>query len=187
MISKAPRSSTARSHTALTRSRTGVVGGTRLSATSRRAELDSHTAIEGLTNARTRIVGTRTGVLADLVVGVVRVLTWVRGGVASAFRALSTVVTPLGWTVLAVTPLCFLAGYVLGWTELVVVAWTLSALLVAAGVYLLGRTALQVELDLPRTRVVVGQPAAARIRVTNPSVRRSFGMALEVPVDAGLA
>ncbi|MFC0682499.1 DUF58 domain-containing protein [Lysobacter korlensis] len=176
-----------RSRTVLTRSRTGVAGGTRTSATSRRSELDAHTAIEGLTNARTRIVGTRTGFLADLVVGVVRLFTSVRGGVAAVFRAVSTVVTPLGWTVLAVTPLCFLAGYGLGWTELVVVAWTLTALLVAAGVYLLGRTSLQVDLELPRSRVVVGQPAAARIRVSNPSARRSFGMGVEVPVDEGLA
>jgi uncharacterized protein (DUF58 family) len=153
----------------------------------RRSELDAYTAVEGLTNARTRIVGTRTGFLADAIVALVRVLTTVQGGVARVFRAVSTVVTPLGWTVLAVTPLCFLAGYGLGWTELVIVAWTLTALLVAAGVYLLGRTPLDVELDLPRTRVVVGQPAAARISVRNPASRRSFGMAVEVPVDAGLA
>lgn len=159
----------------------------RTSHTSRRPELDAQTAVEGLTNARTRIVGTRTGFLADVVVAVVRMLTLLRRGVAAVFRAVSTVVTPLGWTVLAVTPLCFLAGYGLGWTELVVVAWTLTALLAAAAVYLLGRTPMRVELDLPRTRVVVGQPATARIRVSNPSARRSFGMAVEVPVDAGLA
>jgi uncharacterized protein (DUF58 family) len=171
----------------LTRSRTGVVGGTRTSVTSRRSDLDAHTAVEGLTNARTRIVGTRTGFLADAIVAVVRVLTSIRRGIARVFRSLSTVVTPLGWTVLAVTPLCFLAGYGLGWTELVIVAWTLTALLVAAGVYLLGRTSLRVELELPRSRVVVGQPATARIRVHNSASRRSFGMAVEVPVDAGLA
>jgi Protein of unknown function DUF58 len=176
-----------RSRTALTRSRTGVAGGTRTSLPGRRPELDAQTAIEGLTNARTRIVGTRTGFAADAVVALVRVLSTLRGGIARVFRAVSTVVTPLGWTVLAVAPLCFLAGYGLGWTELVIVAWTLTALLVAAAVYLLGRTPLRVDLDLPRTRVVVGQPATARIRVRNPASRRSFGMAVEVPVDAGLA
>jgi uncharacterized protein (DUF58 family) len=174
------------SRTALTRSRTGVLGGTRTAA-SRRTDVDAHTAVEGLTNARTRIVGTRTGFLADAIVALVRVLASIRRGIARMFRAVSTVVTPLGLTVLAVTPLCFLAGYGLGWTELVVVAWTLTALLAAAGVYLLGRTPLRVELDLPRSRVVVGQPATARIRVHNPATRRSFGIAVEVPVDAGLA
>jgi uncharacterized protein (DUF58 family) len=170
---------------------TGTVAGARTStsrtSTSRRGDVDPITAVQGLTNARTRIVGTRTGVLADAVVGVVRVATSTRRVLASGFRAASTVVTPLGWTVLAITPLCFLAGYVLGWTELVVLAWTLSALLLAAGLYLLGRTHLDVELTLPRNRVVVGQPATGRIHVTNPSRRRSFGMAVEVPVDAGLA
>jgi uncharacterized protein (DUF58 family) len=181
------RAGLTRSSTGPTKSRTGMAGTTRTSLTNRRSDLDAHTAIEGLTNARTRIVGTRTGFLADVLVAFVRVLRSVRGGVARVFRAVSTVVTPLGWTVLAVTPLCFLAGYVLGWTELVIVAWTLTALLAAAAVYLLGRTPLRVDLELPRTRVVVGQPAAARIRVQNPSSRRSFGMAVEVPVDSGLA
>jgi uncharacterized protein (DUF58 family) len=166
---------------------TRSVVGTRTSATSRRSGVDPVTAVRGLTNARTRIVGTRTGVVADAVVGVVRAASATRRGVARAFRALSTVVTPLGWTVLAVTPLCFLTGYGLGWTELVVVAWTLTALLLAAGLYLLGRAPLDVELSLPRNRVVVGQPAGGRIRVTNPSRRRSFGMAVEVPVENGLA
>jgi uncharacterized protein (DUF58 family) len=150
---------------------------------------DSHfaTGTEGLTNARTRIVGSRTGVLADFVVSIVRLLRSVRRGVRRFARRAADVVTPLGWTMVALVPLGFVFGYGLGWLELVVAAWAGLVLLVVAVVYLIGRSRLQVALSLPQRRTVVGEPVTGELVVSNPTRLRTLGITLEVPVGKGLA
>ena len=152
---------------------------------------DSHfstaTRTDGLTNARTRIVGSRTGFLADLVVSIVRLLRSVRRGLRRFVRRAADVVTPLGWTMVALVPLGFVFGYGLGWLELVVAAWAGLVLLVVAVVYLIGRTRLQVGLRLPQSRTVVGEPVAGELTVANPGRLRTLGITLEVPVGSGLA
>ena len=152
---------------------------------------DSHfstaTRTDGLTNARTRIVGSRTGFLADLVVSIVRLLRSVRRGLRRFVRRAADVVTPLGWTMVALVPLGFVFGYGLGWLELVVAAWAGLVLLVVAVVYLVGRTRLQVGLRLPQSRTVVGEPVAGELTVANPGRLRTLGITLEVPVGSGLA
>jgi uncharacterized protein (DUF58 family) len=150
---------------------------------------DSHfaTGTDGLTNARTRIVGTRTGVLADVVVSTVRLLRSARRGIRRLVRRAADVVTPLGWTMVVLVPLGFVFGYGLGWLELVVAAWAGLVLLVIAVLYLIGRTRLQVSLSLPQRRTVVGEPVSGELVVSNPSRVRSIGLTLEVPVGSGLA
>lgn len=150
---------------------------------------DSHfsTSSTSLTNARTRLVGTRTGLLADVVVAVVRLLRAVRRGVRSFITRAADVVTPLGWAIAAIVPIGFAVGYRLGWLELVVVAWAGTVLLIVAALYLVGRTGLRVHVELPQRRTVVGDPVVGELVVTNPSRLRSTGITLEVPVGAGLA
>ena len=150
---------------------------------------DSHfaTGTDGLTNARTRIVGSRTGLLADFVVSIVRLLRSVRRGLRRFGRRAADVVTPLGWTMVALVPLGFVFGYGLGWLELVVAAWAGLVLLVVAVLYLVGRTRLQVALSLPQRRTVVGEPVTGELVVVNPTRLRTLGVTLEVPVGAGLA
>ncbi len=145
------------------------------------------TRTDGLTNARTRIVGSRTGVLADFVVSVVRLLRAVRRGLRRFVRRAADVVTPLGWTMVALVPLGFVFGYGLGWLELVVAAWAGLVLLVVAVVYLIGRTRLRVGLVLPQRRTVVGEPVVGELAVANPGRLRTLGITLEVPVGSGLA
>lgn len=140
-----------------------------------------------LTNARARIVGERDGLLADTIVWVVRTSAAVGRSVASAWRMLGAVITPLGWSMVAVTALALVAGYVLGWTEAVVVGWAAGALLLIASLYLVGRIAYDVGLTLPTNRVVVGDRAPGEVSVRNPSRRRLPGVRVEVPVGAGLA
>ena len=150
---------------------------------------DGHfaTGTGGLTNARTRIVGSRTGVLADLVVGVVRLLRSLRRGIRRLGRRAADVVTPLGWTMVALVPLGFVFGYGLGWLELVVAAWAGLVLLVVAAIYLIGRTRLTVSLSLPQRRTVVGEAVVGELVVANPGRLRTLGTTLEVPVGRGLA
>ena len=141
----------------------------------------------GLTNARTRLVGARTGLLADVVVAFVRSLRTVkRFAVRVAVRA-ADVVTPLGWTMLAIAPVGLIAGYRFGWIELVILGWADLVLLVVAALYLVGRTRLRVSLDVARPRTVVGDPVVGELLVRNPSRLRSTAITLEVPVGQGVA
>jgi uncharacterized protein (DUF58 family) len=147
----------------------------------------ANTGLVGLSNTRTRIVGGRDGVLADAVINVVRVGTVLRAAIARLSSRIAAVVTPLGWVMLAVIPLCLAAGYLLGWTELVVVAWAGMMLALIAVLYLVGRSPFHVTLDLAHRRVVVGEPARGVVTVDNPSSRRTFGVKVEIPVGRGLA
>jgi uncharacterized protein (DUF58 family) len=140
-----------------------------------------------LTNARAKIVGTRDGVLADAIVWLVRSTRVVWSVVAVAWRWLTAVVTPLGWSMVVVASLALVAGYVFGWTEAVVIGWTALAMLVVATAYLAGRNAHLVQLSLPANRVVVGDKAPGEVKTTNPTRRRLAGVRVEVPVGQGLA
>jgi uncharacterized protein (DUF58 family) len=141
----------------------------------------------GLTTTRSRLVGTRTGLLADGVVAVVRFSALVRGALGRVLLRIAEVITPLGWVMLGLIPASFAAGYLLGWIEFVMVAWAGLALAVVAVVYLIGRSPAEVELRLPHRRVVVGEPAVGTVVVRNPRRRRILGTTLEVPVGVGLA
>ena len=136
----------------------------------------------GLSNARTRLVGARTGFLADLVVAIVRTARALRRGLVRFAARAADVVTPLGWTMLAIMPIGFVIGYRLGWVELVVLAWADVVLLAVAALYLVGRTRLRVSLEVARSRTVVGDPVSAELLVSNPSRLRSSSITLEVPI-----
>ncbi|SDK06242.1 Uncharacterized conserved protein, DUF58 family, contains vWF domain [Cryobacterium psychrotolerans] len=129
----------------------------------------------------------RDGRLADSIartVGAARVAGVRLRAVAELF---GSVVTPLGWSILAVVVLCFVAGYSLGWTELVAVGWAGLVLIGAASGYLIGRTAYVISLAMPVDRVVVGDRVPGQVVVHNPTRRRLPGVHVEVPVGAGLA
>jgi uncharacterized protein (DUF58 family) len=152
-----------------------------------RFDHSSLTATEGLTNARTKLVGTRTGFFADAIVALVRVLAVVRTNLMRAAGRISSVVTPLGWAMAIATPLSFVFGYLLNWIELVTFAWAGLLLILIAVVYLIGRNSLAIELSVPHSRVVVGESAQGEVIVTNPRPRRVLGASVEVPVGKGLA
>ncbi|TXK17800.1 DUF58 domain-containing protein [Homoserinibacter sp. GY 40078] len=142
--------------------------------------------MSGLTNTRARIVGARTGVLADTVVEIVRLARAVSEAFGRIGRRLGGVVTPVGWVVLALIPVALVAGYSLGWLELVAVGWASLALSLIAGAVLVGRAPFRMALDLPHRRAVVGEPARGSVEVRNPSSRRTLGAVLEIPVGDGV-
>lgn len=169
-----------------------VRGSTRSSSRSQAtssARFDSSfsTGTRGLTNARTRIVGERTGFLADAIIALVRSATAVQTAVGRVLGRVASVVTPLGWAMFVIAPLSLGFGYGFGWIELVVVGFAIVALIVIAVIYLIGRSPIQITLDVAHSRVVVGERAIGRVHVTNPSVRRALGVTVEVPVGEGLA
>ena len=145
------------------------------------------TGTVGLTNARTRIVGDRTGFLADTIITLVRFFRAIGEVFAGWFRRISAVVTPLGWSILFLVPAAFVFGYGLGWVELVAVAFAGTVLIIVATIYLIGRNAIAIELSVPHIRVVVGERATGLITVNNPTRRRLSGVKVEVPVGRGLS
>jgi uncharacterized protein (DUF58 family) len=152
-----------------------------------RPDTQTRDELAGLTNTRTRLVGTRTGVLADTIVAMVRAGRIVGGVLARGFGRVAAVVTPLGWVMLGVIPVSLVAGYRLGWIELVVIGWAGVVLVVVAAIYLIGRAPFAMQLTLPHRRVVVGEFARGHIEVGNPRRRRTLGVRIEIPVGPGLA
>lgn len=155
--------------------------------TGSRDDTQTRDELAGLTNTRTRLVGARTGVLADTVVALVRLGRFVGSGFARGFARVAAVVTPLGWVMLGVIPVSFIVGYRLGWLELVVAGWACVVLVAVAALYLIGRSPFTMTLTLPHRRVVMGEPARGRIEVANTRRRRTLGAKLEIPVGPGLA
>lgn len=146
----------------------------------------STTGSHGLTNARTRIVGERTGVLADSVVALVRAAAGVRSVGARVLGRITSVVTPVGWAVAVAAPVALGVGYGFGVVEFVVLGWALLALVLLAILYLLGRSPVDLVLALPHSRVVVGESASAEVVARNPARRRTLGLTVDVPVGPGI-
>lgn len=145
------------------------------------------TQLAGLTNARTRIVGHREGLLADSVVMLVRFSRTTGARLGSWAARAAAVVTPLGWAMLLIVPISLLVGYRLGWTESAAVGYAGAAMIAIAAVYLIGRSAFTLTLSLPHRRVVIGEDATGVVAVTNPTRRRILGVKVEIPVGEGLA
>lgn len=154
---------------------------------SRDVRADTLSSTQGLSNARTRIVGNRTGVVADLVVLLVRLGRSATTLATRVARVASGIVTPVGWVMLVVAPVSLVAGYRLGWLELVAIGFAAAVLLVLASLYAVGRSAFSISLDLPHQRVAVGDDADGRVTVRNPTRRRVLGVTVEIPVGQGLA
>ncbi len=134
-----------------------------------------------------RVVPGPDGVLSDAIIRAVQTTGTARERIGQAARGIGSVVTPLGWAMLGAVAVSFLAGYGLGWAELVAIAWAGLVLLIASSFYLVGRTAYTVRLTMPVNRVVVGDQAPGHVAVHNPTRRRLPGVSVEVRVGEGLA
>jgi len=169
-------------------SRTGARS-VRASVSTRSARFDTvhSTSTEGLSNARTRIVGDRTGFLADVVIGVVRATAGLRAALSVWSRAASAVITPLGWSIVLLVPLAFAFGYGFAWVELVVAAYAGFVLLVVAAAYLIGKNAFVVTLTVPHSRVVAGDTAIGVVTMGNPTRHHLAGAKVEIPVGPDIA
>lgn len=116
------------------------------------------------------------------------------GGSSRPSRALAgrvvragQIITPLGRTVAGLGALAWLGGWWLGWRELMVLAGACLVLLVATGLFVIGRAALAVDVQLNPSRVVAGDPSAGQVRATNRSSRRTPPLRVELLVGNGVA
>lgn len=163
-----------------------VAGSARARSTTAVRDASHSTGTAGLTNARTRIVGDRTGAVADAIVMLVRTARLVRRVLCRFGSRAASIVTPIGWAMLATTLLGFAVGYGFGILEFVVMAVASAILLLIAVTYLVGRDSFAVELDIPQRHVTVGSPGIGTIRVRNPSRHRAFGTRIDVPRGTSL-
>ncbi|ALV40400.1 hypothetical protein AU252_03800 [Pseudarthrobacter sulfonivorans] len=98
-----------------------------------------------------------------------------------------SVVSVLGWSVLAASILLWTAGQAFGWQEAKAAAIAAFVLFLIAIGFILGRSSYGVILDLARTRVAVGDSAVGSIAVSNTSARPLLPAALELPVGNATA
>ena len=84
-------------------------------------------------------------------------------------RALRAIpLTASGWTVLVLGVVAYVAGWQLGWVELMVVAAGCLVVLALAVPFVIGRLALDVRRSLEPERVTVGDRSVAVVHITNP-------------------
>lgn len=97
-----------------------------------------------------------------------------------------SVVSILGWSVLAAAILLWITGQAFGWQEATAASIAAFAMFVIAVAFILGRSSYGVVLDLARTRVAVDS-AVGSIAVSNTSARPLLPAALELPVGSTTA
>lgn len=113
-----------------------------------------------------------------------------RGLAALARRALSLLamipLTRLGWLLAVLGCVVWAAGVRLGWIELLIIAAGVLLVPAVALLWVVRRRALIVDVELVRSRVVVGDQAVARVRARSLK-RRVAGGRVEIPVGHGVA
>ncbi|AMM21044.1 hypothetical protein AX769_13990 [Frondihabitans sp. PAMC 28766] len=102
------------------------------------------------------------------------------------FRAVTGVVTPLGWAVVAAAVVAGIVGLVVGWLEFEAIGASLGILVLVALLFLIGRARYEVSLVVDSDRTVVGHPVAARVALGASSRRPHWGARLEVQVGEQL-
>ncbi|TIH33741.1 DUF58 domain-containing protein [Subtercola vilae] len=177
------RATPARSHRASARTNTARTG----AAASGAARF---AAARGALAVRARSGGAAVGRLTVVKVAVPRV----RAGASGAWQHASPVVggvlgvvSGFGWAVLGAAIVALVVGRAFGWLELTVLGVALLAALVLSVIFIVGRSAYSVTLNLAANRVVVGTRAVGSIVVGNASTRALLPSRVELPVGGGFA
>lgn len=114
-----------------------------------------------------------------------RTSRWLR--VARAVRAGAGIVTANGWTLAALTLVCWWAGSVTGWPVLTITAQSLGMLLVLCLLLTIGSDSLAARLTLEPMRVVAGNETSAVVEVSNDGRWRSMPVTVELPIGQDAA
>lgn len=105
--------------------------------------------------------------------------------IGARLRLIASAVRPLAWVLGAIALGCLVIALPLGWIEVVVIALVIAVVLVLCALFLIGRTAYDVSLDLARTRVVVGERAVGALTLANRGSRAILPSRVVLPVGAG--
>ncbi|WP_019182294.1 DUF58 domain-containing protein [Microbacterium yannicii] len=100
-------------------------------------------------------------------------------------RGVLDVVRPAAWVLIATAIVLWIFGQTLGWWELTIAAVVVTSVLLLCLLFLVGRTAYEVSLDLNRTRVVVGERAVGALTLANTGARAILPSRVLLPVGSG--
>lgn len=107
------------------------------------------------------------------------------GSALRALRGVLSVVRPAAWVLIALAIVLWVSGRLLGWWELTVAAVVVTTVLALCLLFLIGRTAYDITLDLNRTRVVVGERAVGALTLANTGGRAILPSRVLLPVGSG--
>lgn len=105
----------------------------------------------------------------------------------AAMQPVVAVVSGLGWVVLGIGVIATIAGFILGWSELVFLGFVPLAAILISIAFLFGRSTFRISIHLNPSRVTVGERAIGQVLIANPGSRATTPTRLEVPVGFGLA
>lgn len=100
-------------------------------------------------------------------------------------RLITAAIRPLAWILMGLAVGLWILGQVAGWAELTFAAVVIALTVVLCSLFLIGRTAYDVSLDLARTRVVVGERAVGGLRLANRGTRAILPSRVVLPVGSG--
>lgn len=100
-------------------------------------------------------------------------------------RMITAAIRPLAWVLIALAVGFWIVGQIGGWTELTFAAIVIAFTVILCALFLIGRTAYDVSLDLARTRVVVGERAIGALTLANRGTRAILPSRVVLPVGAG--
>ncbi|WP_149084345.1 MULTISPECIES: DUF58 domain-containing protein [Microbacterium] len=105
--------------------------------------------------------------------------------VLARLRLIAAAVRPLAWVLMALAVGFWVLGQLAGWVEFTVAAVVIAMAVAVCALFLIGRTAYDVSLDLARTRVVVGERAVGALTLANRGTRAILPSRVVLPVGSG--
>ena len=105
--------------------------------------------------------------------------------ILSRLRLIASAVRPLAWVLMALAVGFWVLGQIAGWAEFTIAAVVIAMAVVVCALFLIGRTAYDVSLDLARTRVVVGERAVGALTLANRGTRAILPSRVVLPVGSG--
>ncbi|MFJ6430597.1 DUF58 domain-containing protein [Microbacterium maritypicum] len=100
-------------------------------------------------------------------------------------RKITSAIRPLAWVLMALAVGFWVLGQIAGWAEFTIAAVVIAIAVALCALFLIGRTAYDVALDLARTRVVVGERAVGALTLANHGTRAILPSRVVLPVGAG--
>ncbi len=105
--------------------------------------------------------------------------------VLTRLRIIGAAIRPLAWVLMAIAVGFWILGQIAGWWEFTVAAIVIAITVALCALFLIGRTAYDVSLDLARTRVVVGERAVGALTLANRGSRAILPSRIVLPVGSG--
>lgn len=105
--------------------------------------------------------------------------------VLTRLRLIASAIRPLAWVMIGLAVGFWVLGQIAGWSEFTIAAVVIAIAVALCAVFLIGRTAYDVSLDLARTRVVVGERAVGALTLANRGSRAILPSRVVLPVGSG--